>query len=156
MKEMKIAVISDSHGIISQEVIQRIRDCDCVLHAGDILRETDLDLLAVYKPIYAVRGNCDILPWCTRLQDTLYFNLAGFRFAMVHDRRNAPRNLDGVHVIVHGHTHHYSEEWLDGRLWLNPGSCGAPRFGGEATMAVLSVRDESIAAEKICLQNSFL
>ena len=35
------------------------------------------------------------------------------------------------------HTHRYSEEWIDGRLWLNPGSCGKARFGGKATMAKL-------------------
>ena len=60
---------------------------------------------------------------------------------MVHDRRDVPRDLDGVDVVVYGHSHRYSEEWTGDRLWLNPGSCGRARFGGEVTMAKLTVRD---------------
>ena len=28
---------------------------------------------------------------------------------------------------------------IDGRLWLNPGSCGRSRFGGEVTMALMEI-----------------
>ena len=67
----------------------------------------------------------------------LRFEIGGVHFLMTHDRRDVPRNLEGVQAVICGHTHRYSEEWIDGRLWLNPGSCGKARFGGEATMAKL-------------------
>lgn len=151
MKETRVAVISDSHGLIRPEVIRQVQDCDCVLHAGDIIREMDLDELAAYKPIYAVRGNCDTAPWASRLQGILRFELEGIRFLMVHDRRDAPRNLEDVDVIIHGHTHHYAEERAEGRLWLNPGSCGYPRFGTEVTMAILTIRGREIHPRRIDL-----
>ena len=34
------------------------------------------------------------------------------------------------------------------RLWLNPGSCGRSRFGGEVTMAVMTVEDGRISGGK--------
>ena len=151
MKETRIAVISDSHGLLRPEVIRRVQECDCVLHAGDILKETDLDELAVYGPVYAVRGNCDYSSWTLRLQGILRFQISGAHFLMVHDRRDAPRDLEGVQIVIHGHTHHYSEEWADGRLWLNPGSCGYPRFGTEATMAILTIRNGGIYPRRIDL-----
>ena len=153
MEPFRIAVVSDSHGLLRREVVQIVRTCDAVLHAGDITRETDLDELAVYAPIYAVRGNNDYAFWASRLKDVLRFELAGVGFVMTHERRNVPRDLSGVRAVICGHTHHYSEEWIDGRLWLNPGSCGFPRFGTEITMAMLELRGDQISARRIDLRN---
>ena len=47
----------------------------------------------------------------------------------------------------------YLEKIIDGRLWLNPGSCGYSRFGGEVTMAVMTVEKETYQIEKIVLQS---
>jgi predicted phosphodiesterase len=63
---------------------------------------------------------------------------------MTHDRRDVPRDLKDIQAVICGHTHRYSEEWIDGRLWLNPGSCGRARFGGEVTMAKLELCDGRI------------
>ena len=59
---------------------------------------------------------------------------------MTHDRYDVPRDLTGVQVVVTGHSHRYKEEWIDGRLWLNPGSCGRARFGGDVTLAKLRLQ----------------
>ena len=147
----RIAVISDSHGLLRPEVIKYVQSCDAVLHAGDILKETDLDELALYGPVYAVRGNCDWAAWASRLQGILRFELKGKHFLMVHDRRDVPRDLRGVDIIITGHTHHYSEEWIDGRLWLNPGTCGVSRFDTEVTMAVITVDNQAISVQRINL-----
>lgn len=147
-----VAVLSDTHGLLRREVIQEIQDCTHILHAGDIIKELDLDELRQYGNIYAVRGNNDL--WQEGLRDLagmLRFSIAGVSFLMVHDRRDVPRNLEGVQVVVCGHTHQYSEEWIDGRLWLNPGSCGRARFGGEVTMAKMHLRGGKILRlQKIC------
>ncbi len=141
----RVAVLSDSHGLLRRSVIDQLADCTHILHAGDIIRETDLDELSLYGHLYAVRGNCDAWEQGVRnLQGILRFEIAGVSFLMTHDRWDVPRNLGGVNAVICGHTHRYSEEWLDGRLWLNPGSCGRPRFGGEVTMAKLLIRDGKI------------
>ena len=63
---------------------------------------------------------------------------------MVHDPADVPKRLEGVDAVIHGHTHVYREEWIDGKLWLNPGSCGYARFGGERTLAMLTLQDGRI------------
>ncbi len=144
-KAVNIAVLSDSHGFLRREVVAEIQDCTHILHAGDIIRETDLDELRLYGFIYAVRGNNDL--WQDGLRDLagiLRFEIGGVRFLMVHDRWDVPRNLAGVQAVIFGHTHQYSEEWRDGQLWLNPGSCGRSRFGGAVTMAKIQVQSGKI------------
>ena len=142
---VRVAVISDTHGLLRREVVAALRDCTHILHAGDIVRESDLDELRLYGAIYAVRGNNDL--WQTGLQDlagVLRFIIAGVSFLMTHDRYDVPRDLEGVQAVIYGHSHRYSEVWSDGRLWLNPGSCGRARFGGDVTMAKLRLQGGKI------------
>ena len=144
-RTVRVAVISDTHGLLRREVVAEIADCTHILHAGDIVRESDLDELRLLGSVYAVRGNNDL--WQPGLQDLagiLRFEIAGVKFLMTHDRYDVPRNLEGVQVVVTGHSHRYSETWPDGRLWLNPGSCGRARFGGDVTMAKLELQDGKI------------
>ena len=143
--EIRVAVISDSHGMLRRSVVKEVQDCACILHAGDIVSECDLDELALYGSIYAVRGNNDL--WQRGLKDLagfLRFQIGGVSFFMVHDRWDVSRDLEGVDAVIYGHSHQYSEEMIDGRLWLNPGSCGRKRYGGEVTMAKLTIRGGKI------------
>ena len=121
-----------------------------------MISECDLDELSLYGSLYAVRGNCDA--WMRGVRDLagfLRFRIGGVSFLMVHDRRDAPRDLAGVDVVVCGHTHHYSEEWEDGRLWLNPGSCGRSRYGEDVTMAKLTLRGGRVSkVQRIVLDDS--
>ena len=64
---VKVAVISDTHGLLRREVVAELRDCTHIVHAGDIVRESDLDELRLYGSIYAVRGNNDL--WQNGLSD---------------------------------------------------------------------------------------
>ncbi len=150
---IRIAVISDTHGLLRREVVSQLQGCSHILHAGDIINESDLDELALYGSLFAVRGNNDVwYPWAKHLAGILRFQIGGVRFLMTHDRWDVPHNLDGVDAVICGHTHRYSEEWIGGRLWLNPGSCGRSRFGSGVTMAVLTVRNGKICStEKITL-----
>ena len=152
---IRVAVLSDSHGLLRRSVVREVQDCDCILHAGDIIQECDLDELALYGSIYAVRGNNDI--WARGVKDLagfLRFQIGGVSFYMVHDRWDVTRDLSGVDAVIYGHSHHYSEEWIDGRLWLNPGSCGRARFGGDVTMAKLVLRGGRISrVERIDLDS---
>jgi hypothetical protein len=145
MSIVNVAVLSDTHGLLRREVVAEIQDCTHILHAGDIVKEADLDELRLYGSIYAVRGNNDL--WQDGLRDlahVLRFEIAGVSFLMTHDRYDVPRNLEGIQVVICGHSHRYSEEWTDGRLWLNPGSCGRSRFGSPVTMAKMKLQDGKI------------
>ena len=146
---VRVAVISDTHGLLRREVVAELQDCTHILHAGDIVRESDLDELRLYSAVYAVRGNNDL--WQEGLRElagTLWFTIAGVSFVMTHDRYDVPRNLEGVQAVIYGHSHRYSEEWKDQRRWLKPGSGGRARFGGDVTMAKLVLQNGIIRSVK--------
>ena len=75
--------------------------------------------------------------------------LDGITFYMVHNKKEIPRNLTGVDVVVFGHSHKYLEERRDGHLFLNPGSCGKRRFNQDITMAVLETGNGEIQVKRI-------
>ena len=153
--EIRVAVLSDTHGLLRRSVVARLRDCPVILHAGDVIHRCDLDELSVYGSLYAVRGNNDRWMQETRdLSDFLRFQIGGVSFYMTHERWDVPHDLGGIDVVIYGHSHRYSEEWTDGRLWLNPGSCGRARFGGEVTMAKLTLRGGRVSkVERIDLDD---
>lgn len=147
----KIGIISDTHGLLRQEVLDILQTCDCILHAGDFDRPEILEQLRYLGSIYAVRGNNDI-GWAENLSSALRFRIEGVEFFMTHNRKDVAWDLGNTQVVVFGHSHKYLEKITDGRLWLNPGSCGYSRFGGEVTMAVMTVEKETYQVEKIVLQ----
>ena len=148
----KIGIISDTHGLLRQEVLDILQTCDCILHAGDFDRPEILEQLRYLGSIYAVRGNND-RGWAENLSSALRFRIEGVEFFMTHNRKDVAWNLGNTQVVVFGHSHKYLEKITDGRLWLNPGSCGYSRFGGEVTMAVMTVEKETYQIEKIVLQS---
>lgn len=147
----KIAIISDTHGLLRQEVLDILQTCDCILHAGDFDRPEILEQLRYLGSIYAVRGNND-RGWAENLSPALRFRIEGVEFFMTHNRKDVAWDLGNTQVVVFGHSHKYLEKVTDGRLWLNPGSCGYSRFGGEVTMAVMTVEKGTYQVEKIVLQ----
>ena len=146
----RIAVMSDTHDVLRPSVLEVVKTCDAIIHAGDFARESILDALRPLGSIYALRGNNDRM-WAGSLKDSLRFQIGGVHFFLTHDKRDVARNLDGIDVVIFGHSHKYFQEIIDGRLWLNPGSCGRPRFGGPLSMAVMEINeaDHTWTAQKI-------
>lgn len=149
---MKIAVLSDTHGLLRPEVLRSISECSAVIHAGDINSQKVIDemkeALKPGAPFYIVRGNND-KEWAEHLPHHLEFTLAGVNFYMVHNKKELPQELSDRQIIIFGHSHKYFEEVKDGRLWLNPGSCGRRRFNQDITMAVLDIEDGKWSVERI-------
>ena len=146
----RIAVLSDTHGLLRPEVLEKINGCDAILHGGDINKQSILDELAKIAPVYAVRGNND-KEWAEHLPETLTFQCEDCRFFMVHNKKFIPKDLSGIDAVIFGHSHRYSEQEIDGRLWLNPGSCGKRRFDQEITFAILTVEGKTVSAKKISI-----
>ena len=149
---MKIAVLSDTHGLLREQVREMIGDCDAIIHAGDINSQKILDEIAgagrEKVPFYVVRGNND-KDWAKEIPETLQFELQHVKFFLVHNKKDIPKNLRDIQIIIYGHSHKYSEEEKEGRLWLNPGSCGKRRFHQPITMAILTLVDEKWEVERI-------
>ena len=147
---VKVGIISDTHGLLRPEVLEILKSCDCILHGGDINKPEILDALRPLASIYVVRGNND-KDWAEGLAKTLTFSIEGVKFFMVHNKRDVAWDLKDAQVVVFGHSHKYFEREIDGRLWLNPGSCGRSRFGGEVTMAVMTIENGKYIVKKIII-----
>ena len=154
-EKIKMGIISETHGLLREEVKERLKDCTYIFHAGDVDRPEILDELRTMGFLYVVRGNNDGY-WAQNLRRSLNFSVGNVKFFMVHDRKDAAWELGDTQVVIFGHSHKYFCQEIDGRLWLNPGSCGRNRFGGEVTMAVMTVENGSWEVEKIVLQKERL
>ena len=147
---MKIAILSDTHGLLRPEVLEHLKDADAILHGGDINKQSIVDQLRQYAPLYVVRGNND-KEWAEAIPYHLTVTLDGVRFYMVHNQKEIPAELSGADVVVFGHSHKYVQEERNGLLWLNPGSCGPRRFHQEITMMTAQVSHGQIQVEKIVI-----
>ena len=147
---MKLAILSDTHNLLRPQVLEQLKAVDAILHGGDCSRQSILDTLEEYAPLYVVRGNND-KEWAEHLPHDLQFSLGGKTFYMVHKKAEIPKDLPGVDVVIYGHSHKYAQEEREGILYLNPGSCGPRRFNQEITMAVMTLDGPEITVEKILI-----
>ena len=149
-----ILVLSDTHlrcgGALPDPLTRFFRDLqpELILHCGDIYSSGLLSDLGKIAPVYAVRGNRDILMW-NRLPAHIDISVNRYRIHMEHGQGNLPaylrkkiyftwkrlmkepldyekitgirkdfRNYD---VCIAGHTHHFLILQTDGALIVNPG-----------------------------------
>ena len=147
---MKLAILSDTHGLLRPEVLEHLKAADVIFHGGDINKQSIVDELAQIAPLYIVRGNND-KEWAEHIPHDLTVTLGGVTFYMVHNKKEVPADLSGVDVVVFGHSHKYAQEEKNGVLWLNPGSCGPRRFHQEITMMMADVSGGKIQVEKITI-----
>ncbi len=152
---MKIGILSDTHDLLRPEVIDALRGCDHILHAGDISSRKILDRLEQIAPVKAVRGNND-REWAEYLPPFLDFELDGLRFYMTHRKKDLPGDLSAYDLVVCGHSHQYSEIWQEPAgsrrtLLFNPGSCGPRRFVQPITLAVLTTGPDGWILKRISI-----
>ena len=144
---MKLAILSDTHGLLRPEVTEQLKNVDAILHGGDINKQSIVDALEQYAPLYVVRGNND-KEWAQHIPHDRTVALGGLVFFLVHNQKDVPADLSGVDVVVFGHSHKYSQTEKGGVLWLNPGSCGPRRFHQEITMMTAEIADGALRVEK--------
>ena len=147
---MKLAILSDTHGLLRPEVTEHLKTADVILHGGATYMQSIGDALRQEAPLYIVRGNND-KEWAEHIPHDLTVTLDGVTFYMVHNKKEIPADLAGVDVIVFGHSHKYVQEEKGGILWLNPGSCGPRRFHQEITMMMAELTDGKLRVEKITI-----
>lgn len=137
----RIGVISDTHGLLREEVKEQLKGCDRIFHAGDIHTPVIVKELNQIAPTCLVRGNAD-KEWAEDIPVTQTIDDIGIRVLMIHNRKQLQKKLDSYDLIIYGHSHKYEEKHIDGRVWLNPGSCGPRRFRLPITMAILNVEED--------------
>jgi len=135
---VRIGVVSDTHGYLDPQVVEAFAGVDHIIHAGDIMDPATLEALAAVAPVTAVAGNMDDGK-LGKLPKEVAGKAGGVRFIVGHKRKRLLKRLTngkiegvGKHdvpdLIVCGHDHLPAVEWVDGTLYLNPGSASAPHY----------------------------
>ncbi len=158
-ENVKLGIISDTHGLLRPEVLSALRGpafsgpalsgIDRILHLGDVGKASILDELAKIAPVTAIRGNVDIDGPCAKLPETDVVLIenpphAGVYIYMLHDLKTL--HLDPAAArfaaVLHGHTHVPNFITKKGVLYFNPGSCGPRRFDLPVTIGILTIEPD--------------
>jgi len=160
-----IALISDTHlprgrRRLPDPCLERLRDAEIILHAGDLMTEGVLaELEAVGPPVLAVHGNVDTAGLRDFLPAARILDHAGALIAVIHDAGAARgriermrRRFPDVNAVIFGHSHiPLHEEGADGFQIFNPGSPTDRRRQPSHTMGLARVRDGRISFEFVRL-----
>jgi putative phosphoesterase len=132
----RIGVISDTHGFLHPQVLAEFAGVRHIIHAGDIMDPATLEALEAVAPVTAVAGNMDDGK-LSKLPREVCLEVGGLRLVVGHKRKRLQKRMalgkvdclgagEAPELIVFGHDHLPSAEWVDGVLYLNPGSASAP------------------------------
>ena len=140
-EKIAIGIISDTHGSLSPKTLSALSRADVLVHAGDFDTPEVLSALEKLSPVIAVRGNMDTGNWAANLPAADLVELGGIYLYILHNLNalDLDPNTADVKVVVSGHTHQAAAVRSNGVLFLNPGSPTSPRYGTDASVAMLQV-----------------
>lgn len=153
IEKMYIGVISDTHGVFSDEFKEFLEPVDVIWHAGDFGGGLDfIKQIRDFKPLIGVYGNCDaqeIRYECPLVQ---LFNCEGAKVMMTHIgghpgayRSNVFAMLDAhkPDILVCGHSHILRIEYdkMFNTLFINPGAAGLQGWQQERTAVRFRLAD---------------
>ena len=150
---MRLAILSDTHGVLRPEALAALAGADHILHAGDVGDDAILDTLARIAPLTAIRGNIDRSGRCSHLPATEAVELAGKLFYLIHSL--ADLDIDpvtaNVDMVITGHSHKPVVDHRGRVTYLNPGSAGPRRFKLPITLAIAEIKDDTLTTNLIQL-----
>jgi len=144
---MRLGIISDTHGVLPNEVLGLFSEVDHILHAGDVGPPEILADLESLAPVTAVYGNMDDFDIRDRCEKVANLMLDGFIIVVTHGDQFGSPSPDVLHeafpdaeIIVYGHTHRPRLELVDKTVTvMNPGSAGNPRRGMAASVGIMEL-----------------
>ncbi|TMH33427.1 MAG: metallophosphoesterase family protein [Betaproteobacteria bacterium] len=143
----RVALISDTHGLLRPEALRFLRGADRIIHAGDIGKPEILDELGALAPLTAVRGNTDRDHWAVQVPETAVVRIGKVAIYVLHNL--AELDIDPVgkyKVVVSGHSHKPIVKERDGVLYVNPGSAGPRRFTLPVAVGELKISGGKVRA----------
>ena len=151
---MLIGIISDTHGMLRQEVKDGLKGVDMIVHGGDIDCQSVLDQLKeISSSLTVVRGNAD-KEWAEHIPQTARLEILGNKIFVIHNKGKISEDVDDADIIIYGHSHKYSQVEKDGQIWFNPGCCGKRKPDQEISYAVLEVRGKGdFEFKKMVIEN---
>jgi len=166
-RNLRVGIISDTHGYLDPTILILFRGCDRILHLGDIGVPDILMELKKVAPITAIRGNHEPAG-LIHLPMLRFLKLEGVKIALSHGLSSMDRDVaramfsqyfEGlkakqIKIVLFGHTHHAEAYEQDGIVFLNPGYAGAPSPAQPRSVAILHLnKSGEWAFELMPLQN---
>jgi putative phosphoesterase len=157
--EITVGVLSDTHNQLNDFIIASLKNCDAIIHAGDIGDADVLDNLNTHTDhVFSVRGNNDTeekwpahdLHTLANIPDNLELAFEnkviavthGHQFYKVETRHDQLRNqFPHADIIVYGHSHRIACDQQQEPWVINPGAGGHTRTFGGASCMMLKYKD---------------
>lgn len=151
---MKILIVSDSHGLVSELGTLKKRheeDVELFLHCGDSELSASEEVMKGY---ITVQGNCDYedkFPTETtqEIADKKIFLTHGHLYGVKSSLNNLLYKAKevGANIACFGHSHFLGMEVVDDVLFINPGSLRLPRGRKEQTYVILTIEMDRFVTE---------
>ncbi|MBN1980607.1 MAG: metallophosphoesterase family protein [Chitinivibrionales bacterium] len=152
-KQALIGIIADTHGQLRDEVVEKLKPCDLIIHAGDIGSMTVLETLRTMCQCVAVAGNIDQGLWSLEVPQTERVNHHDVTMYVIHDIANLDfdPSAASINIVVYGHSHQQTIFYKDNVMFINPGSAGPRRFNLPVSMAYCTIHNGKIKPQLISL-----
>lgn len=148
--QVKIGILSDTHGYWDDRYASHFAGCDQIWHAGDIGDYAIVEQLAAIAPVHAVCGNVDHGTVRRRCPELDIFEAGGARVLLTHiggyPGRWSPgmRKLladNNIDIMVDGHSHilKVMRDPELNLLHINPGAAGQQGWHRVRTMVRLDI-----------------
>ncbi len=156
----KIALISDTHSYFGEDVNKYLRECDCILHAGDIGDVDTYDKYAGLGNFKSVYGNIDNNEVRLECPEYLFFKIEDISILMIHiggyPGRYTPKALGLIQkynpdLFVSGHSHILKiiPDKKNDLLHMNPGACGKKGFHAVRTLILFDIDGSEIKNARV-------
>ncbi|MEM7304443.1 MAG: metallophosphoesterase family protein [Pseudomonadota bacterium] len=164
--EIKIGVISDTHNYVNENIMDILKTCDAILHAGDIGNADVINTLSQCSPhVFSVRGNNDIeekwpeedLNELEKIPDNIELEFIDQKLAVTHGhqfykvevRHDKLRNqFPDADIIIYGHSHIIACDQEQKPWVINPGAGGKTRTKGGASCMILNYKNNAWKIEQ--------
>lgn len=159
-----IAVLADTHmpkgkRALPQACVEKIREAEAVIHAGDFFAASVLEELRQLCPVVlAVHGNVDEPALREGLPESIEVEVGGHTVAVIHDSGPGKGRLTRMRTrfpqadaVVFGHSHLPLHEEEDGFQIFNPGSPTERRRAPRHSMGLLHPTNTGLRFEHIWL-----
>ena len=161
---VRIAVIADAHGYLDPRVTRIFVGVDHIVVAGDVLDPEILTTLSDVAPVTAVRGASDGDALAASLPREATGEVGGVRFAVGHSPGRLLKRLSTGSIsigpkdskpdlVISAGTHEPSVAWIDGILFLNPGTASSPEVeDNDPTVAIVEGRSAGLTVRFVPLR----
>ena len=151
----RIALLSDTHGYIDEQILRMIEPCDEVWHAGDIGNLIVTDTLQKHKPLRAIWGNIDGAKARAEFTEHNRFMCEGVDVWITHIggypgrydvrvREEIRRNPPKLFICGHSHILKVMFDKSLSCLHMNPGAAGKSGFHKIRTMLRFTIHGTDI------------